>query len=499
MSERAPSRPVLRLSAAVDAGAVAAGLRAGLGPVLAGFLPGQRWYGEKARPLSTVTVVDVAVDPSGPPWFALALVEAGFADGSAPARYLLPLASGPSDHAAFGDAFSLPNAPARLLGWLTEGRRLAGRGGEFVWEAFSALEERAAAARTAEARPIGVEYSNSSVRFGDVLFLKVVRKPRAGPNPDEEIGRFLWERTGFRNLPAPLGAARYEAEDGTVYPFALAQAFVPSLADGWDSVLGLLTPDPRAGAAEVFREAASALGERTAQLHLALASDPGVPAFAPEPVTEADAAAWRGDAVSRLRAVAADLDAQASGLPASTRDTVASLAARLPELERRADGYGALVGALKCRVHGDFHLGQVLRTLDGDWVILDFEGEPARTIAERRAKTSPLKDVAGMLRSFSYARSAARRAAGDQSDGADDALAAWEAMTRAVFLGRYRATMAEAGSGLVRAGGEAFAAAVGAWEFDKAVYELGYELNNRPDWLPHALETLLASASAATA
>lgn len=507
MNPPTPDRPVIPLPADASADAIAAALRANLAPALTGFLPRQRWYGDKSRPLAAVSLVDAAVDGQALPWFVLAIAEVAFADGSPPARYLLPLATAPladaddpvailladnNDPLALVDAIAAPGVPARLLFRLAESARLPGAAGTFLWQAFPDLAPLVDRAAAAPARPIGVEYSNSSIRFGDVLVLKLVRRLRAGVNPDEEVGRHLARRTPFRNFPIPLGSGHYQTGDGQIYPFALAQAFVANTADGWDDTLGRLTaPDPSTAALP-----AALLGRRSAELHLALATDTDDDAFAPQPVTAADADAWTAATRAHLASVAADLNRFRSDASAPIRTQIDRFQTLLPALDRRTAGFRHLIGTARCRVHGDYHLGQLLRTAHADWVILDFEGEPARPLAERRAKTSVLKDVAGMLRSFSYARSEAARRAGlppAATDAADHPLARWEAATRQAFLAAYRSRLAAEPRTppLVPPESARFAAATTAWEFDKAVYELAYELYNRPDWLPHALGTIL--------
>jgi len=245
---------------------------------------------------------------------------------------------------------------------------------------------------------------------------------------------------------------------------------------------------------EPLIDALRRLGERTGELHRALAADPADPDFAPESISAADATAWEADTLTALAAVANDFQRQSRELPPTVQDVVARFLEAEPALRLRAAGFRTLVGLPKTRVHGDYHLGQTLRTVRDDWTILDFEGEPARPIAERRAKTSPLKDVAGMLRSFGYARGVARRDAAVTADlaaGGTAVLADWEIEARAAFLDGYRSGIAGAPA-LVPTDPAAFAAALAAWELDKALYEVHYEHSNRPDWLDLPLAALLA-------
>ncbi len=504
----APPQPLtIPLADRGDAEAVAAALRRHLASALAGFLPRQRWYGDKGRPLASVALLDAAADGDGPPWFVLAIAEVAFADGSPSARYLLPLATAepglPSQDAlafiqsgderwALVDAFAVPGFPLRLLRRLAQSAHLGGDRGAFVWEAFPALSAVVAGAEAAPSSLIGTEYSNSSVRFGDLLFLKLVRRLRPGTNPDEEVGRFLAERTGFRHAPAPLGAGRYLDTDGTPFPFALAQRFVAGAADGWTDVVARIAAAGNAREDAELLAALNLLGRRTAQLHAALATPSDDAAFAPEPVAAADAEGWQSELTAKLAATPDQLAVLGPSVPPRLRALVDCFAEQLPDLRRRAAGFAALTGTPKTRVHGDYHLGQTLRTPDGDWVILDFEGEPARTLPERRAKTSPLKDVAGLLRSLGYARGAALGAL-PPADRAASAprLAAWERAARGAFLGGYRAAAAAHPSLAWTADPARFEAGLAAWELDKAIYEVAYEANNRPDWLDLPLAALL--------
>ena len=481
-----------------------------LGPPLSAYLPDQRWYGDKERRLAHAAVVDVAAVPAGEEWFALAVAEVTFADGGEQSRYFLPLAISsrqaveastlallhtPDGPRHVADALAAPGFPAWLLGQLAGDARVPGVRGEFRWQSLPALADHLTAARAGEARVGGAEQSNSAVRYDEALFIKLFRRLRPGLNPDEEVTRYLATRTPFRRLPLPLGAVTYIADEGTTYPLALAQTFVPSVGDGWSYTLDYLGAAGTV-ASRSYAPAARRLGERTGQLHLALVHDAGDPAFAPEPISPSDVEQWESELVAKLRETEADLRARAPDLPLPLRRRIAAFAERLPELGRRAGGFRAQLGGAKTRVHGDYHLGQVLRTPDDDWVILDFEGEPARSIAERRAKTSPLKDVAGMLRSFGYARGAALRAVPEEgrTDEFARRLATWEVATRAAFLAGYRAEVEHAAAPVAPRDADAFLAAVTAWELDKAVYEIAYELGNRPDWLDLPLHALLDSA-----
>jgi maltokinase len=305
---------------------------------------------------------------------------------------------------------------------------------------------------------MGAEQSNTSVVFDDAIVLKVYRRLEAGVNPELELLRFLTHRD-FEGIPALHGWAAYIGHplEATL---AIVQEFVPSEGDGWDVALDLLEHEP-----EAFIARARPLGELTARMHTVLASDATDPAFAPEsPSTEALAL-----------------------LTASVDDEIEQVFLQLPEDRPELDpirgrgeevrdrlrllSHAGSVG-LVIRHHGDYHLGQVLWTGES-WVVLDFEGEPARPLPERRRKRSPLRDVAGMLRSFAYAASAVEITKGVQPP--DD----WEQRCREEFMSGY---VAEVEPTLIPSG-PALDRVLQIFELEKAVYELRYELDNRPDWV----------------
>jgi trehalose synthase-fused probable maltokinase len=291
--------------------------------------------------------------------------------------------------------------------------------------------------------------------LGDAFVLKHVRKLAEGVNPEAEIARFLTERA-FHNTPRLAGHLEYRDGRGGVTTLAVLQALVPDAIDGWQWVLARLRePD---GAA-VAVTALGRLGERTGELHRALASDVRDAAFAPEPITAADVAAW-------AEAVAGQLAAARAALHGRRVDVDASAV--------RA-GLAHLVGRQKIRHHGDFHLGQTLyRPSAGDWMIIDFEGEPLRPLDERRRKHAAPRDVAGMLRSIDYAAVSAL------SPDSPPARAWQDAAARAFVEGYRRAT---ADAAFLPRSPAGFDDVVAVFELEKAAYEIVYEANNRPDWI----------------
>jgi trehalose synthase-fused probable maltokinase len=307
-------------------------------------------------------------------------------------------------------------------------------------------------------RPAGVEQSNSSVIFGDQLILKAYRRLEAGINPELELLRFLTRR-GFRNMAPLVGWYSYTGRliDATL---GVLQEYVADARDGWEIALDELGRDPDAFLARLRR-----LGEVTGEMHAVLASDPSDPEFAPEEPS--------GEALAILTATV-DEEIETIFLDLPDTATLASIRGRGEEVRERLRQISHVgnVGRV-IRTHGDYHLGQVLWDGD-DWVVLDFEGEPARSLPERRQKRSPLRDVAGMLRSFAYAVSAAEALRGIR------APEGWEDRAREEFLAGYYDRVDQS---VVPPGGEARGKLLTVFELEKAVYELRYELNNRPDWV----------------
>ncbi len=301
------------------------------------------------------------------------------------------------------------------------------------------------------------------------------------------------------------GAVEYLGPDGSLSTIALLQAFVANQGDGWDYTLNYLVRflEERRTAAPLPPDVHGAylalmhtLGLRTAELHRALATPTADPAFASEPITAVDSMRWRERIRGEALATLDILSRPSEELPETVRPAAAALIARRDSLLARIDALGGAPVGLKIRHHGDFHLGQVLLKRN-DFVIVDFEGEPARSLAERREKSSPLRDVAGMLRSFAYARHAAMRrcTAEMHEDGVrwQPLLAAWESEARAAFLSAYDAC---ARAGKLYASLEEVRPLLELFELEKALYELRYELRNRPEWAAIPLATLLNLAGA---
>jgi len=439
---------------------------------LAQYLVRQRWFAAKTRGIDALAVRDwAALDEEIP--LVLLLLDV---DGD---RYQVPVTVGPAaappsvmarlDGAAVVDAHDDPRFGRRILAAIAGGLRLDGRIGRFAfhptpgWVFPSDLD-------ALPARRHSGEQSNTSVMLGGGLVLKTLRRPQPGLNPDLEITRFLTTRTPFRHVPRLAGWVEYEGPDGLA-TLAVLQEFVANRGDGWKHVVTTLRA--RLGAApdllasDPLIEDMRRLGAITGGLHAALASDGADPDFAPEPISREDVARWAAD-------IRRDVEAANALAPAdASQDGVART---LRSLE-------ALVGTVKIRSHGDYHLGQVLKTEDG-FAVIDFEGEPARPLAERRARQSALRDVAGMLRSLDYAAHAvAFEVPGAERAAVLTALRAWEAGARRAFLEGYRSTAGASPAALIPPSEDALIEACAAFELEKACYELRYERDNRPDWV----------------
>ncbi len=350
------------------------------------------------------------------------------------------------------------------------------------------------------------EQSNTSIRIGDGAILKVIRKLESGVHPELEVSRFLTEAAGFTAIPSLLCWAELDgaASGAGAMTLSILQAFVPNEGDGWSWMLERLARGAEAGEGEAFDEAARwlrRLGRRTAEMHAAFESDTDEPAFRPERVQANDIQSWIAAAQATARR-ALDGLADAAKLAPQDRDLAEALLKRRDEVVERLQAMlGEVPAFAKTRHHGDYHLGQVLVTGE-DAIIIDFEGEPLRPLAERRAKHAALRDVAGMLRSFAYAAAAASRALPQdlsraEWDAAEGRLAAWEADASRAFLDAY--FEAARGSSFCPADRADAEQVVRFFMLEKALYEVAYELANRPDWVAIPLRGVLALLDTETA
>ena len=498
------------------------------------WLRAQRWFRGKAREILSTELVDSAVlRPERGPRAIATVLRVNYEDGE-PEVYFLPLSLHPTlqpgvDPEAIvaqtteAGEFRVFEALSdrRFAGALMDGIRaeaeVEAQNGRFVARRGKVFEELDV--QRGPVRRISAEQSNTSLVFGDAAILKVFRKLEMGTNPDLEVTRFLTERTDFRNLPALGGWIEYQGEGEPASVAGLFQ-FIPNSGDAWSVALKALErylsaasrsaadPETVAGREAVrrmageFFPAIERLGATTARLHLALASaGQDEPDFVPEAVGDAEVRAYQ-DAFTRhvddvLGELAFRLEKMPGAFPSALHNDLAEVVRATSDIRQRGDDVRLLqeAGTVRARFHGDYHLGQVIRASnpgpDGsDWYILDYEGEPARPLEERRAKGSVLRDVAGMLRSFNYAVRVALKEDRTEDYRTRMALerwaAAWEREARVLFLNSYRATVA--GSPVVPQDPDTFARALAVFELEKAVYELGYEMNNRPDWIWVPLE-----------
>jgi trehalose synthase-fused probable maltokinase len=333
-----------------------------------------------------------------------------------------------------------------------------------------------------DSRVLGVEQSNTSILYGGGrLFLKVFRRLEAGINPDAEMSRFLCERQHFAHIPAYCGELEVRIGQET-YPMGLMLEGVENNGDAWSWALKILDNYYRGEDSGKALERIAQLGEYTAAMHLALASDEEDDAFKPEPLSRSDFEQLAASVTARLDALIPMLRNRQSedALAGEVLSREAALRRDIAQLRSLA------AGPAKIRHHhGDYHLGQVL-DLGGDWMIIDFEGEPTRSLAERRQKRSPLRDVAGMLRSFHYAaHSACPAGQADARKRAEE----WSEAASSAFLAGYMAR-AEGGVFLPAAASDRDAL-LRAFVLEKALYEVDYEMNNRPAWLPIPLRGIL--------
>lgn len=464
------------------------------------YLPSQRWFGDKARTISE-TELRASFAIPGANVAAIAIIDVRFASGPSSGYVVavgvvdgdtLPATPIPNHEdtdlpAQLVDGFALASVREWFMQTLIAGQDVPVAGGVVSVDMLPEVRQAILSAAGEPSRVLAIDQSNTALAFGFQAITKVLRRLQPGVNPDVELTRFLTAKTDFTNIPAYLGSLTFTPDDGEPCVLAVTQRFVENEGNGWSYALEALRRSIEAGSTGALQAEARAtgrrLGEITAAMHLALASDPWTPAVAPEPIKPEDIRRWSDDYLSMLERIVDGVKRARPGLHGDMADLADSFLAIVPGLRGRAHGFDRLLGRAKTRVHGDYHLGQTLRTLDGDFVVLDFEGEPQRSLEERRRKTSPLKDVAGMLRSFSYARGTAGSWLSRATGLLASDLVMWERAIRAAFLDAYIAAVRAGGGGFLPASVDDTRAAIAAWELDKAAYEVFYELNNRPDWL----------------
>jgi maltose alpha-D-glucosyltransferase/alpha-amylase len=518
------------------------GARRQLDDAVAAFLPGRRWFAGKSRRIRRVSLADEVRIPGPGRREAgyLCLMRVEYTEGEAD-TYVLPLVARPQaddgrppsaatvailetgeGRLALLDGADDGVLATSLLQLMRRGRRIGGRIGSLTAGRTRELRRLVGDGTELDPSPLGAEQSNSSVAFGQRAVLKVFRRVEPGPNPEAELTGLL-TRTGFAHVSPAAGTIEYHRRRRQPVTIGLLQGFVTNEGDAWaytvDEVVRFLEgalareepgppPVPAAGLVELagqdlpaevadsigsYIEFARLLGERTGQMHVALAAATDDPAFAPEPFTPLQQRSLYGSLRTLIRQVLAAARRASAGVP-ELEWIKPGDQATLARVRGLLDG---LLQGSRIRTHGDYHLGQVLWT-GRDLVIIDFEGEPGRPLGQRRLKRSPVQDVAGMLRSFHYAAYAAlfRESGRDAAVGgaAEEWAKHWRTWASVAFLQAYRAAVAPAA--IVPTDDFEFARLLDLHLLEKAVYELGYELDNRPDWVvipARGLEELLGA------
>lgn len=508
--------------------------------IMPAYVGGCRWFGGKARQVQQLRItesVPLTRDPAGP---QVILMNVDYTQGLSD-LYVIPLAFAEGDEAS-RVMHEFPNAVVARLkasgreGVLFDGmyseevcrelfsliaRRKSHKGNGSTLTAHAGRGLRSDAAKVLEQvrpRVLKADQSNTSVLFGEEYFLKIFRHPDEGINPDLELTRFLTE-AGFEHIPAFAGGIELRRKSGESVTLGILQKYVPNQGDAFSYVLsglnqfyeavlakrsnGLLSESPGMGLSlldlalgeeqllpadlptGVPEEMVGLLGLRTAEMHLALASDTKNRSIAPESFSTL----WQRSAFQSMQALLKrTFQLLSSSIKGFSPEAAEEASRILPLSSTIVSIYRAIltrkIPAKRIRIHGDYHLGQVLYT-GKDFVIIDFEGEPARTLGERRIKLSPLRDAAGMIRSFHYAAYLALSKSSSIREEDVASLEAWAEIwyrsMSAVFLRAYLGKLKE--TGLIPENRKDLETLLTCFLLDKAVYELGYELNNRPEWV----------------
>ena len=523
--------------------------RASLETVLQNYLKVQRWFRSKARDIQSSRITDVIPTHSPELTACFVLIQVNYVDGE-PETYVIPLSVisaeqirtirhkqpqaivarlQPPDggnESLLCDAMMDKRFGKFLLQSIGRRRRFKGRVGQIVGSSTQAFSRTLSPGEAVpEPTHVKAEQTNTSVVYGDKFIFKLFRQPGEGINPELEIGRFLTEKTTFKNIPPLAGALEYYQANARPISLAVVQTFVPNEGNAWDYTQDslehyfqyILAPPVKHGpplsrkhlvslsrdlpplareAIGTYLVSAQLLGQRTAELHKALASAPDDPSFAPEPFSfmyqTSLYQSMRSQTVRTLQLLREKLP----NLPEDIKETAQKVCnLEKPIIERYRLVQRQNISAVRSRCHGDYHLGQILYT-GKDFVIIDFEGETARPLSERRLKRSPLRDVAGMIRSLHYAAHSALLRQVSLAPRPQDELAVlqnwaqyWYLWVSATFLTAYLNSIKEAS--LLPEDSEQLKILLDAFLLERAVYEIGYELNNRPDWLKVPLQGVL--------
>jgi maltose alpha-D-glucosyltransferase/alpha-amylase len=490
------------------------------------YIETQRWYAAKGTAIDRARIADHVLWQEGKLSWLVTLL--GLECGGEHASYFMPLALAWEERdeervrnlstaavakvrqqatvGVMGDAFADEMFCRAVVAAVASRKEIAMTQGKLQFRPTGAFNRLAGKDFDSlpVARPRGSS-SNTVVVIGERLMLKGYRRLRMGTNPELEMGLYLTDVARYPNCAPLAGALEYIANNGETQLLALLQGYVANQGDGWTHSLEYLqrhleqyrtAPAGDAvpvNAHEAYLTLIRVLAVRTAELHRALARPTKNPAFSPQPMTRADIDAYRQRAADDARNAFDLLSANLEMLPMADRDRAGTLLTQRERVLARIESFPSQEPqGLMTRIHGDYHLGQVL-VKRGDFVIIDFEGEPGHSLEQRRAKHSPLRDVAGMLRSFSYVQHGAlRNVAHLEAEAVKLAPLArtWEIETRAAFLSAYDAAARDAkiyGSSPLQAG----SGLLGLFELEKALYELSYELGNRPNWAGIPLQGIL--------
>lgn len=513
-------------------------------------LKARRWFSGKARAIQSVRIVESVPIPARSIAVVLLFIRVEYVSGASE-MYTFPVTAALGEQAAqiqrdlpativttlkvrnkdreqtgvLYDALWNPDFSKTLLSAMGQGDRFTGETGTLIASSTQAYGKLISGEAALEPAVMKAEQSNTSVAYGDRVLLKVYRRVENGINPDLEIGRIL-TTMNFPHSPPVAGSIEYIRANGETVTVAILQGFVHNQGDAWkytleafdhylircraqptgreyelilnEPLLEMVQKDIPAFARELigpYLDSVSRIGQRTAELHVALANVQDNPDFTPEPFS-LEYRRSRYESMGRLASQTYSLlKGRLNDLPSETEQEARRMVSDEPRIRDRFRAFLELeTHALRIRCHGDFHLGQVLWTGE-DFLISDFEGEPARPLSERRMKHTPIMDVAGMLRSFYYAPYAAL--SHQQSDRlAEDAgvrfepwIRFWHGWVSVVFLKAYLG-IAERASFWPGSQAE-FQVLLDAHLLEKAVYEIGYELNNRPDWVRIPLRGVL--------
>jgi maltose alpha-D-glucosyltransferase/alpha-amylase len=506
------------------------------------YFQAQRWFGSKGKTVTRVSLKDAGFLQTSARVFLLCLVEIELENNDhevyflpwslreaestpAPDGALLKLKAGPQEFWLI-DGFDDEDFRQALFRQIALGEPVSALHGRYTFGHTQALARFTASGPAYPAlasRRVRAEQSNTSVIYGNTFILKGFRRLQNGPNPDLEVPLFITTNSRFTSIPLVAGYAEYRGRDRFQASVIVMQNFVHNQGDGWQYTLGHLeelyrhilesTPDLRSitapaarrnivkQLAENYLQSARQLGKITAGMHQALSVNTDNPDFAARPITDRDVNNWVSDMQAFADRALAELERASQRYPAGVQGQIQQVLQNREVYLSRIQGLNALNAqrVSKIRHHGDYHLGQTLKTADG-FVILDFEGEPARPLAERRAKHCVLRDVGGMLRSFNYA---AWTGALDfaSSRHLDIALLepwaeTWERLAGDAFMEGYLETAPPGQVSFLPGSRSSVEHIVSIFQLDKAIYEVLYELNNRPDWLHLPLRYLLRSAHA---